>query len=83
MWSLRDSYCSGIPHLQRIDEPALIVQSDADTGVFPRDAQLIHDSLASADKRLQMIEGDHYLIEPAGARDKVADIIAAWLEEKA
>ena len=83
MWSLRDSYCSGIPHLQRIDEPALIVQSDADTGVFPRDAQLVHDSLASGDKRLEMIQGDHYLLEPANARDTVADIIAAWLGEKA
>ena len=38
MWSLRDSYCSGIPYPQRIDEPALIVQSNADTSVFPRDA---------------------------------------------
>ena len=83
MWSLRDSYCSGIPHLQRIDEPALIVQSDADTGLFPRDAQLVHYSLASADKRLEMIQGDHYLLEPANARDKVADMIAAWLGEKA
>lgn len=83
MWSLRDSYCSGIPHLQRIDEPALIVQSDSDTGVFPRDAQLIYDSLGSTDKRLEMMVGDHYLVEPADARDKVADIIAAWLGEKA
>lgn len=83
MWSLRDSYCSGTPHLQRIDEPALIVQSDADTGVFPRDAQIVHDSLASVDKQLKMIPGDHYLLEPSNARDNVADIIAAWLEEKA
>jgi len=51
--------------------------------VFPRDAQLVHDSLASDDKRLEMIPGDHYLLEPADARDKVADIIAAWLREKA
>jgi esterase/lipase len=51
--------------------------------VFPRDAQLVHDSLASDDKRLEMIQGDHYLLEPADARDKVADIIASWLAEKA
>ena len=83
MWSLRESYCRGIPHLQRIDEPALVIQSDADTGVFPRDAQLIYDSLASTDKQLKMVGGDHYLIEPDDARDKAADIIADWLSEKA
>jgi len=83
MWSLRDSYCSGIPHLQRIEEPALIIQSDADCGVFPSDAQSIYDSLASTDKQLKMVSGDHYLVEPTDARDDTADIIAAWLEEKA
>lgn len=83
MWSLRDSYCSGVQHLKRINEPALVIQSDADTGVFPSDMQGIHDSLASTDKRMQMVEGDHYLVEPNDARNKVADIIAAWLKEKA
>lgn len=82
MWSLRDSWCSGVPHLQRIDEPALVIQSDADTGVFPSDAQLIHDSLASNDKSLQMISGEHYLLKPDDARDNVADIISQWLAEK-
>lgn len=79
MWSLRDSYCSGVPHLERITEPALVIQSDADTGVFPSDAQQIFDALGSADKQLEMITGDHYLVEPAGARDQVADRIADWL----
>ncbi len=83
MWSLKDSYCSGVPHLNRIDEPALIIQSDGDTGVFPRDAKLILDSLSSTDKHLEMVSGDHYLMEPADARDKTADIIAGWLNEKA
>ena len=82
MWSLRDSYCRGVPHLERISEPALVIQSDADTGVFPRDAELIHDSLASSDKTLKMVTGDHYLTEPDNARDDVADIIAGWLREK-
>ena len=82
MWSLRDSYCSGVQHLQRIDEPAWIIQSDADTGVFPSDMQAIYDSLASTDKRVEMVEGDHYLADPGDARDKVADMIAGWLKEK-
>ncbi len=83
MWSLRDSYCSGVQHLRRIEEPALVIQSDADTGVFPSDLQAIYDSLASTDKRMAMVAGDHYLVEPDDARDKTADLIAAWLQEKA
>lgn len=82
MWSLKDSYCRGVPHLNRINEPALVIQSDADTGVFPSDAQLILDSVASQDKQLEMVAGDHYLVEPDDARDKVADIIARWLHER-
>ena len=82
MWSLRDSYCSGVPHLERITEPAIVIQSDADTGVFPSDAQLIHDSLGATDKRLEMMGGDHYLVEPDGARNQAADMIADWLSEK-
>jgi len=82
MWSLKDSYCRGIPHLERITEPALVVQSDADTGVFPSDAQLIHDALASSDKQLIMVTGDHYLTEPSTARGEVADLITDWLSKK-
>ena len=79
MWSLRESYCSGIPHLKQIEVPALVIQSDADTGVFPSDLKLIHDSLGSKDKEMHMIAGDHYLLKPADARPKVADLIAQWL----
>lgn len=83
MWSLRESFCRGAPHLERIDEPALVVQADADTGVFPSDARFIHDSLGSTDKTLHMIEGDHYLETPDGARTVAADLIADWLAAKA
>ena len=83
MWSLKDSYCRGIPHLERITEPALVIQSDADTGVFPSDAQLIHDALGSTDKQLMMMAGDHYLTEPSTARDEVADLMTDWLSKKA
>lgn len=82
MWSLSESHCRGVPHLNRITEPALVIQSDADTGVFPSDANLIHDELAATDKELHMIRGDHYLLEPHDARDVAADIISDWLAEK-
>ena len=81
MWSLSDSHCSGAPHLNRITQPALVVQSLGDTGVFPSDAKAIYDALGAADKRLEMITGDHYLENPANARDDVADLIVGWLRE--
>lgn len=80
LWSLRRSQCRGAPHLSRISAPALVVQSTADTGVFPSDATSIYETLGSPDKRLEWVQGDHYLQSPATARDLVADLISAWLE---
>jgi pimeloyl-ACP methyl ester carboxylesterase len=82
MWSLETSSCRGIPHLQRIRLPSLVIQSMADTGVFPSDARTIHEHLASKDKELQWMPGDHYLEDPVPARDDVADRIADWLETR-
>jgi hypothetical protein len=81
MWSLKESHCQGPPHLNRIDTPALVIQSLADTGVFPSDAQGIFDALGTEDKELHLIIGDHYLETPSNARDDVADLIAGWLQK--
>ena len=83
MWSLSDSYCGADVHLPRITLPSLVIQSDADTGVFPSDAKEIFDGLGAQDKRLEMVAGDHYLLEPMGARERVADMIADWLGGRA
>jgi pimeloyl-ACP methyl ester carboxylesterase len=82
MWSLSDSHCRGAPHLNRITQPALVIQSMADTGVFPGDARAIFDALGSTDKHLEMITGDHYLESPGDARDGVADMIADWIASR-
>ena len=82
MWSLRDSCCRGAEHLSRIHEPALVIQSDADTGVFPSDAQTIFDGIAATDKTLHMISGDHYLQDPGNARTFAADLISEWLGKR-
>jgi pimeloyl-ACP methyl ester carboxylesterase len=79
MWSLEDSQCNGAQHLRRITVPALVVQSLADRGVFPSDAHAIHDALASDDKRLALVPGEHYFED--GGRDMVADLIAGWLQD--
>ncbi len=82
MWSLSDSFCCGRPHLARIVEPSLVVQSLADSGVFPSDARLIYESLGSFDKTIEMVPGDHYLQAPDGARAHVADLIVGWLRDR-
>jgi pimeloyl-ACP methyl ester carboxylesterase len=82
MWSLETSSCRGAPHLARIAVPSLVIQSMADTGVFPSDAHAIHDPLAAADKALEFMPGDHYLQDPAGARDEAADRIAGWVGDR-
>jgi len=38
--------------------------------------------LGASEKYLEMIPGDHYLQEPDGARDDVADMIGSWLSQR-
>lgn len=82
MWSLTESWCQADMHLPRITAPSLVIQSDGDTGVFPSDAKTIYEGLGASDKYLEMIPGDHYLQEPDGARDDVADMIGSWLSQR-
>ncbi len=81
MWSRRHSLCRGAPHLARITDPALVVQSTADVSVFPSDATGIFEALASPDKQLAWVPGAHYLESPPGARDEVADLLSGWIGE--
>jgi hypothetical protein len=82
MWSLDDSPCSAAKHLPMITLPGLVVQADADTGVFPSDAAGIYSGLGSTDKQILTLEGDHYFLNPGNARDNLADVIAAWVTER-
>lgn len=78
MWSLRVAQTRAEPHLARIGCPALVINAEADTGVFPSDAQRIFDALASTDKTRASIDTDHYFTTP-GARSEQADLIARWI----
>jgi hypothetical protein len=82
MWSLDDSRCGGAEHLVEITLPALVVQPTMDTGVFPSDAAAILEALGSRDKQLVDLTADHYFREPAGARDKLADVLAGWVGDR-
>jgi pimeloyl-ACP methyl ester carboxylesterase len=83
MWSLRTSQCIAAPHLGRITVPSLVVHATADACVYDSDAQSVYTALASADKRYETVKADHYLQEPDGARTEAADLIAAWVAERA
>ena len=81
MWSLRVAQTRAEPHLARITCPALVLNAEADTGVFPSDAKRIYDALASADKAQVSIDTDHYFTTP-GARSAQADTIAGWIAKR-
>lgn len=81
MWSLRHAQTRAEPHLALIDCPALVINADQDTGVYPSDARRIHDALASTDKALLSIDTDHYFTTP-GARSEQADTIAKWIAKR-
>jgi alpha-beta hydrolase superfamily lysophospholipase len=82
MFSLEESDCVATPHLARLDLPTLVVQPDADSGVFPSDAQGLYDGAATSDKEFVTLPGDHYFVGPEGARDTVANTLAAWLSAR-
>ena len=81
MWSLRHAQTRAEPHLALIDCPALVINADQDTGVYPSDARRIHDALASTDKAQLSIDTDHYFTTP-GARSEQADTIARWIAKR-
>jgi pimeloyl-ACP methyl ester carboxylesterase len=81
MWSLRHAQTRAEPHLARIDCPALVINAEQDTGVYPSDAQRIYDALASKDKTQLSVDTDHYFSTP-GARSEKADTIAKWIAKR-
>jgi hypothetical protein len=58
-----------------------VINAEADTGVFPSDAQRIFGALASTDKTQSSVDTDHYFTTP-GARSEQADTITAWITKR-
>jgi pimeloyl-ACP methyl ester carboxylesterase len=81
MWSLRCAQTRAEPHLARITCPALVINADQDTGVYPSDARRVYDALASPDKAQCSVDSDHYFTTP-GARSEQADTIAKWIAKR-
>ncbi len=82
MWSLETSQCRGEQQLAKLTLPALVIQSMGDMGVFPSDARTIFQAIASTDKKLEFLPGGHYFEDSEAHRDRVADMIAAWIEAR-
>lgn len=82
MWSLKTAQTRAEPHLARVNVPALVINAEQDTGVFPpSEAQRIYDALASTDKTMCAIDTDHYFTTP-GARSEQADTIVKWIHKR-
>ena len=79
MWSLETSHCRGEERLAKLELPSLVIQSMADTGVFPSDARKIFQALAAADKTLEFLPGAHYFEDAEQNRERVADAMTAWI----
>jgi len=69
MWSLRTAQTRAEPHLARITCPALVINAEADTGVFPSDAQRIYDALAGTDKS-QLLDQHRSLLHHTGCAQR-------------
>jgi hypothetical protein len=61
----------------------LVVQSTGDQGCFLSDARAILGQLGSDDKRLELVPGDHYLRQPEGGREALADLVVDWISTRA
>lgn len=82
MWSLEDSQCQAGPHLGRLTVPTLLIEAKGDSGVFPTDGKAILEAVAATDKTRRALDGDHYFLQPQGARDLVADTISEWVSAR-
>ncbi len=85
MWSLGDSQC-GPAQLRNVNVPALVIDADADTGIFPSDTTQIVSALGdrpgAPPVTVHTIAADHYLLDPPGARTEAADRITEWVRSQ-
>jgi hypothetical protein len=51
--------------------------------VFPSDARAIYGAIAAMDKKLEIIPGAHYFENSEANRRNVADLMAAWIRQRA
>ncbi len=82
-WSGLSSRASIPRNGERVEVPALVINYTADNSCFASDAKLILDSIASKEKKLISVAGDHYGHPAPGSQTWGREIalreIVAWL----
>ena len=81
MWSLGDSKSRFELQAADFTLPTLVVQCDADVGVFPSMAQNIYDMVGSKNKEIRLIPGAHFFEDGQENLDAAADLIVAWTKK--
>lgn len=83
-WSGVTSRASIPANGARVDVPALVIDYSADNSCFASDAKQIHDSLATTEKSLVSVPGDHYGFPAPGSkipgRDLALPKVVEWLK---
>jgi fermentation-respiration switch protein FrsA (DUF1100 family) len=77
------------PNLKLISLPVLVVNSTADSGIWPSEGQAAFDAVVSKDKEKILIVGGEHSLQPdgpkAGARDQrlqFTKIIVDWTRKR-
>ena len=82
-WGYDTSRGSAVEHLKKIGGPLLVLQSTADQGVFPSDAQALYDAAATGDKRLEWLRGaNHFFKDQPAELEHMVATVSAWLAER-
>ena len=83
-WSGTTSRASVATNAGAVEVPTLVVHYSRDNGIFPCDARMLFDGLASRDKTLAEIEADHYGLTDSrpGGREQAVELMVAWLHER-
>ena len=82
-WGYDTSDGSAVEQLKAIGGPLLVLQSTADQGVFPSDAQALYDAAATDDKRLEWLRGaSHFFKDQPQQLDHLVSTVCDWLAER-
>jgi hypothetical protein len=82
-WSGLSSHGSVVDNLRHITTPFLIINFTADCCAFQSEIELMMQSVASSDKGVVHLEGDHYGVSAQGSlepRNRAAECLVNWLK---
>ncbi|MGH7966554.1 MAG: alpha/beta hydrolase, partial [Candidatus Binatia bacterium] len=86
-WSGLSSQASVLDRVSAVTVPTLVLNYTGDNGLYPDEAEEIYQVSPSRDKKLALVEGDHFGFPLAhksgkGGREESLKIITSWLQER-